>query len=91
MSNIIDVVIDSWDGKCVPFGDIIYFMVVRTHGKCHPQVFVQEYKENSTLTRFYKVIIQQILKIFSENLFFTGFVLYGCCFTGLKPSISLMS
>ena len=34
LSNVIDAIINSQDGKCVQFGDIVYFTVVCTHVKC---------------------------------------------------------
>ena len=71
LSNAIDAVIDLWDGKSVCFGDRIYFTVVRTHAKCPIRFWNKNTKRTPfTLTRFYKVIIQQILNFFSENMLF---------------------
>ena len=66
LSNVIDAVIDSWDEKSVCFGDRIFFTVVCTHAKCA----IRFWRTPFTLTRFYKVIIQQILNFNSENLLF---------------------
>ena len=67
--NVIDAVHGLRDGKCVCFGDRIYFTVVRTHAK----YLIRFWHKNTwrtlfALTRFYKVIIQEILNFFSENL-----------------------
>ena len=71
LSNVIDAVIDSWDRKCVCFGDRIYFTIVRTHAKCPIRFWYKNTRRTPfTLTRFYKVIVQQVLNFFSENLLF---------------------
>ena len=71
LSNVIDAVIDSWDRKSVCFCDRIYFRVVCTHTKCRIRFWYKNTRRTPfTLTRSYKVIIQQILNFFSENLLF---------------------
>ena len=47
MSNVINEVIDTWDGERVRFSDRIYFTIVYTYEMSH-QVLVQEYKKNSS-------------------------------------------
>ena len=71
MSNVINAVIDPWDGKCVRFCDRIYFRVVRTHAKSSIRFWHKNTRRTPlTLTRFYKVIVQQILYFFPEILLF---------------------
>ena len=70
-SNVIIAVINLWDGKSVCFGDIINFTVVCAHAKCPIRFWYKNTRRTSfTLTRFYKVIIQQILNFISEKLLF---------------------
>ena len=71
LSNVINADIDSWDGKSVCFGDRIYFTVVCTHAKCSIRFWYKDTRRTPfTLTRLYKVIIQQVLNFISENLLF---------------------
>ena len=64
-------VINSWDGKCVCFGNRIYLTVVRSHAKCPIRFWYKNTRRTTfALARFYKVIVQQILNFFPEILLF---------------------
>ena len=71
VTNVVDTVINSWYEKCVSFCDRIYFSIVCAESKC-PIRFWHKYTRRTpfTLTRFYKVIVQQVLNFFPEILLF---------------------
>ena len=49
LSNVISAVIDPWNGKCVCFGNRIYFTVVCTHAKCPIRFWYQNTRELHSL------------------------------------------
>ena len=69
--NVIDAVIDLWDGKCVRFGARFNLTVVHTHAKCPNRFWNKNTRRTPfTLARFYKVIVQKILYFLPEILLF---------------------
>ena len=71
MSNVIYAIINSWNWKCVRFGDRIYFTIVSAHTKCSVRFWYKNARRTPfTLTRFYEVIVQEILNFFPEILLF---------------------